>query len=100
MVPGGELEHGVDCDKRVNFSNIEGGALEKNVQNRETRREERTEDEHEGKDEQPSGQCQRLQIVGGIGGKRLELARDQFIQGLGISNDLQGKVFMSQQELL
>ena len=37
---------------------------------------------------------------GGIGGKRLELARDQFIQGLGISNDLQGKVFMSQQELL
>ena len=99
MVPGGEPEHGVECDKRVNLLNMEGGGLE-NVQSRETRREERTEDEHEGKDEQPSGQCQRLQIVGGIGGKRLELARDQFIQGLGISNDLQGKVFMSQQELL
>ena len=39
-------------------------------------------------------------LWGGIGGKRLELARDQFIQGLGISNDLQGKVFMSQQESL
>ena len=64
MVPGGKLEHGVECDKRVNLSNIEGGGLEEDVQNRETRREERTEDEHEGKDEQPIGQCQRLQIVG------------------------------------
>ena len=64
MVPGGELEHGVECDKRVNFSNMDGGALEEDVQNRETRREERTEDEHEGKDEQPIDQCQRLQIVG------------------------------------
>ena len=63
MVPGGELEHGVECDKRVNLLNMEGGGLE-DVQNRETRREDRTEDEHEGKDEQPSGQCQRLQIVG------------------------------------
>ena len=25
MVPGGELEHGVECDKRANFSNMEGG---------------------------------------------------------------------------
>ena len=64
MVPGGELEHGVECDKRVNVSNMEGGALEEDVQNRETRREERTEDDHEGKDEQPIDQCQRLQIVG------------------------------------
>ena len=31
---------------------MDGGALE-DVQNRETRREETTEDEHEGKDEQP-----------------------------------------------
>ena len=54
---------GVDCDKRVNVSNMEGGGLE-DVQNRETRREERTEDEHEDKDEQPIGRCQRLQIVG------------------------------------
>ena len=63
MVPGGEPEHSVECDKRVNLLNMAGGGLE-DVQNRETRREERTEDEHEGKDEQPSGQCQRLQIVG------------------------------------
>ena len=37
MVPGGELEHGVECDKRANFSNMEGGggALEEDVQNRE-----------------------------------------------------------------
>ena len=54
-VPGGKLKHGVECDKRVNLSNIEGGGLE-DVQNRDTRREERTEDEHEGKDEQPIGQ--------------------------------------------
>ena len=64
MVPSGELEHGVECDKRVNLSNMEGGGLEEDVQNRETRREERTEDRHEGKDERPIGQCQRLQIVG------------------------------------
>ena len=64
MVPGGELEHGVECDKRVNLSNMEGGGLEEDVQNRETKREERTEDEHEGKDEQPIDQCRRLQIVG------------------------------------
>ena len=63
-VPGGKLKHGVECDKRVNLSNIEGGGLEEDVQNRDTRREERTQDEHEGKDEQPIGQCQRLQIVG------------------------------------
>ena len=63
MVPGGKLKHGVECDKRVNLSNIEGSGLE-DVQNIDTRREERTEDEHEGKDEQPIGQCQRLQIVG------------------------------------
>ena len=63
MVPGGELEHGVECDKRVNLLNMEGGGLE-NVQSRETRREERTEDEHEGKDEQPIDQSQRRQIVG------------------------------------
>ena len=54
-VPGGKLKHGVECDKRVNLSNIGGGGLE-DVQNRDTRREERTEDEHEGKDEQPIGQ--------------------------------------------
>ena len=35
MVPGGELEHGVECDKRANFSNMEGGALAEDVQNRE-----------------------------------------------------------------
>ena len=63
MVPGGKLEHGVECDERVNLSNIEGGGLE-DVQNRETRREARTEDEHKRKDEQAIGQCQRLQIVG------------------------------------
>ena len=63
MVPGGEPEHGVECDKRVNLLNMEGGGLE-NVQSRETRREERTEDEHEGKDEQPIDQSQRRQIVG------------------------------------
>ena len=57
MVPGDE------CDERVNLWNVEGGGLE-DVQNRETRREERTEDEHEGKDEQTICQCQRLQIVG------------------------------------
>ena len=57
MIQGGKLEHGVECDKRVNLSNIEGGGLEEEVQNRETRREERTEDEQEGKDEQPIGQC-------------------------------------------
>ena len=49
MVPAGELEHGVQCDKRVNLLNMERGGLE-DVQNRETRREKRTEDEHEGKD--------------------------------------------------
>ena len=27
MVPGGELEHGVECDKRANFSNMEGGGV-------------------------------------------------------------------------
>ena len=41
MVPGGELEHSVECDKRVNFSNMDRGALEEDVQNRETRREDR-----------------------------------------------------------
>ena len=35
MVPGGELEHGVECDKRVHFSIMEGGALEEDVQNRD-----------------------------------------------------------------
>ena len=49
MVSGGELEHGVECDKRVNSLNMEGGGLE-DVQNRETTREKRTEDKHEGKD--------------------------------------------------
>ena len=48
MVPGGELEHCVECDKRVNLLNMEGRGLE-DVQNRETRREKRAEDEHEGK---------------------------------------------------
>ena len=37
---------------------------------------------------------------GGIGGKHLELGRDQFIQGRGISDDFHGKAFMSQQESL
>ena len=63
MVPGGELKHGGECDKRVNLSNMEACGHEEDVQNRETRKEERTEDEHEGKDEQPTGQHQRLQIV-------------------------------------
>ena len=66
MVPGGELEHGVECDKRANFSNMEGGVHLKKMFKieRERRREERTEDEHEGKDEQPIDQSQRRQIVG------------------------------------
>ena len=64
MVPGGELKHGGKCDKRANLLNMEGGGLEEDVQNGETRREERREDEYEGKDEQPTRQCQRLQVVG------------------------------------
>ena len=64
MVPGGEHERGGECDKGVNISNMERGGLVEDVQNRETRREENTKDEHEAKEEQITGQRQRLRIVG------------------------------------
>ena len=35
MVPGGELEHSAECDKRVNVSNTQGGGLAGDVQNRD-----------------------------------------------------------------
>ena len=63
MVPRGELKHYGECDKTVNLSNTEAGGLEEDVQIERQEKEERTEDEHEGKDEQPTGQHQRLQIV-------------------------------------
>ena len=63
MVPGGEHEHGGECDKGVNISNMEGGELVEAVKI-ETRREEKTKDVHEAKEEQPTGQSQRLRIVG------------------------------------
>ena len=37
MVPGGELEHGAECDKGVNVSNTEEGGLAGDVQNRDQR---------------------------------------------------------------
>ena len=37
MVPGGELEHGAECDKGVNVSNTQGGRLAGEVQNRDQR---------------------------------------------------------------
>ena len=37
MVPGGELEHGAECDKGVNVSNTQGGRLAGDVQNRDQR---------------------------------------------------------------
>ena len=40
MVPGGELEHGVECDKRANFSNMEGGVHLKKMFKIEREREE------------------------------------------------------------
>jgi len=64
MVPGGEHEHGGECHKGVNISNMERGEPVEDVQNRETRREQKTKDEHEAKEEQPTGQSQRLRIVG------------------------------------
>ena len=44
MVPGGELEHGVHYDKRVNFSNMEGVHLKKmfKIERQEGRREQKT----------------------------------------------------------
>ena len=42
MIPGGELDHGAECDKGVNISNTEGGALTEDVQNRDQRKGENT----------------------------------------------------------
>ena len=63
-LPAGEPEHGGEYDKGVNISNKEGGGLTEDVKNRETNREKRTEDKHNAKEEEPTGQSQRLRKVG------------------------------------
>ena len=64
VVPQGELENRGECDKGVNILDMEGGGLAEDVQNRETNREETTEHKHNAKEEQLTGQSQRLHIVG------------------------------------
>ena len=63
-LPAGEPKHGGEYDKGVNISNKEGGGLTEDVKNRETNREKRTEDKHNTKEEEPTGQSQRLRKVG------------------------------------
>ena len=64
VVPHGELENRGECDKGINILDMEGGGLAEDVQNRETNREETTEHKHNAKEEQLTGQSQRLHIVG------------------------------------
>lgn len=54
----GELGHCSEHDQVhvVDISTMEGGGLANNVQNGGTSREERREDDHEAKEEQPAGQ--------------------------------------------
>ena len=63
-VPAGELKHGGECDKGVDTLDKEGGGIAEDVQNREANREERTEDKHDAKEEESTGQSQGLWIVG------------------------------------
>jgi len=106
MVPGGKLEHGAECDKGVNISNTEGGGLAEDVQNRETSGEERTRGQRRTANwSEPKTRDSAVELVENAYTEavyliKMELARDQFIQGLGIRDDFRGRVFMSQPESL
>ena len=64
VLPAGEPEHGGEYGKGVNISNKEGGGHTEDVKNRETNREKRAEDKHNAREEEPTGQSQRLRKVG------------------------------------